>query len=362
MRHALLGCVLVAALAVPGAALTAGSTKSAATTYTIFAGEQKEIPGGFKKLPATLNQFMPSKLVIAAGDKVTFSSATFHTVTYNPKPIAPFVPDPAKGTYTGISDAAGTPFYFDGRGKLIYNLQAFGPFGPKTISGKTPASSGILSPPSEKAPPATVTYTFPKPGTFKLFCTFHPGMKETVVVKPTGSAVPKTPAQVQAAALAAQTAGWAKGKVLEASVKLPPNTVAMGIGGSVSLLAFRPKVLNVKAGTTVTFVNKAPSEPHNLVFGPPKYIEQFAKKTDLTPQGPTGPNQVSPVFPYGTDAKPYTYEGATMHGNGFFGTELTSGAPIGLPRSSKVTFATPGTFKYFCLLHGPDMGGTIVVK
>jgi plastocyanin len=361
MRHALLACVVLVALAVPGAAFTAG-TKSTASTYTVFAGEQKEVPGGFKKLPATLNQFMPSKLVIAAGDKVTFSSATFHTVTYNPKPIPPFVPDPAKGTYSGINDAAGTPFYFDGQGKFIYNLQAFGPFGPKTISGKTPASSGILSPPSEKAPPATATYSFPTPGTFTLFCTLHAGMKATVVVKPAGAAVPKTPAQVQADALLAQTAGWAKAKALEASVKVPPNTVAMGIGGAVTLFAFRPKLLTVKAGTTVTFLNRAPSEAHNLVFGPPKYIEQFGKKTDILPQGPTSPNQASPVFPYGTDKKPYTYDGATTHGNGFFGTELTAGAPIGLPRSSKITFTTPGTYKYFCLLHGPDMGGTIVVK
>ena len=26
-----------------------------------------------------------------------------------------------------------------------------------------------------------------------------------------------------------------------------------------------------------------------------------------------------------------------------------------------VTFTTPGTYKYFCWIHGPDMGGTIVV-
>jgi plastocyanin len=26
-----------------------------------------------------------------------------------------------------------------------------------------------------------------------------------------------------------------------------------------------------------------------------------------------------------------------------------------------VTFSTPGTYKYFCWIHGPDMSGTIVV-
>ena len=133
MKHLLIACVAVAALAVPGAAMTAHSTKTG-NTYTVFLGEQSEIPGGFRKAPVLLNQFMPSTLTIAAGDKVTFSSATFHTVTYTPRPIPLFLPDPKKGTYEGIVDAAGQPFYFDGRQKLIYNLAAFGPFGPFSAS------------------------------------------------------------------------------------------------------------------------------------------------------------------------------------------------------------------------------------
>ena len=135
----------------------------------------------------------------------------------------------------------------------------------------------------------------------------------------------------------------------------------MGVGGQVTLLAFLPKVLRVKAGTTVNFPNKSPSEVHNLVFGPPKYVEKIQKQTDLFPQGPKGPNQVAPFLPFASDPKPYTYAGKTMHGNGFFVTELTSGAPIGLPRASRVTFSTPGTYKFFCWIHGPDMGGTVVV-
>lgn len=135
----------------------------------------------------------------------------------------------------------------------------------------------------------------------------------------------------------------------------------MGIGGKVSLFAYYPKVLRVKSGTTVDFVNKSPSEVHNIVFGPKKYLQQWGKKTDLMPQGPNAPNQVTPILPYGTDPTPLTYDGASTHGNGFFATPLTAGAPIGLPRSSKVTFSAPGTYEYFCWIHGPDMGGTIVV-
>jgi plastocyanin len=357
VRRVLIVCVGLVVLAIAGGANGA----STATTYKVFLGEQSEIPGGFKKFPVLLNQFMPSTLTIAAGDRVTFSSASFHTVTYNPKPIPLLMPDPAKGTYTGIADSAGQPFYFDGRPKLAYNPQAFGPFGPKTISGKTPTSSGALSPRGPKAPPATATYTFPKPGSFKLFCTLHPGMEARIVVKPAGAAVPKSPAQVEAQALLAQTAGWAKGKALLASTKPGPNTVAMGVGRQTTLLAFLPKVLRVKAGTTVNFPNRSPSEVHNLVFGPPKYVEKIQKQTDLFPQGPKSPNQVAPFLPFASDPKPYTYAGKTMHGNGFFVTELTAGAPIGLPRASRVTFSTPGTYKFFCWIHGPDMGGTVIV-
>ncbi len=361
MKHVLIACVVVAALAVPGSAISARST-SAASTYTVFLGEQGPPPAGFPKLFGTINQFMPAKLVIAAGDSVTFSSASFHTVTYTPKPVPLLMPDPAKGTYAGLVDAAGTPFYFADLGKFIYNPLAFGPFGPKTISGKTPASSGALSPRSEKAPPATATYAFPKAGTYHLYCTLHPGMKQTVVVKPAGSAVPKTPDQVKAEALLQQTSGFAKLKALNANTKVAAaNTVVMGVGGKVAMFAYYPKTLKVKTGTTVTFVNKSVSEVHNIVFGPKKYLEQWGKKTDLFPTGPKGPNQVTPILPYGTDPKPTAYAGATTHGNGFFATPLTSGAPIGLPRSSRVTFSTPGTYKYFCWLHGPDMGGTIVV-
>lgn len=365
MKYALIACVAaaVAALTIPGAAISAPSGTTA-TTYTVFLGEQGPPPAAIRKLKlfGAINQFMPSKLVIAAGDSVTFSSGSFHTVTYAPKPFPLILPDPAKGTYAGIEDAAGSPFYFDTLRKFIYNAQAFAPFGPKTISGTTPVSSGGLSPRGPKAPPATATYAFPKAGTYHLFCTLHPGMKATVVVKPSGSAVPKTPDQVKAQALLQMAAGYEAGKTLATSTKAgAPNTVVMGVGGKVSLFAYYPKVLKVKAGATVNFVNKSPSEVHNIVFGPKKYVEQWGKKTDLMPQGPNSPNQVTPILPYGTDPKPATYAGATTHGNGFFATPLTAGAPIGLPRASRVKFTTPGTYHYFCWIHGPDMSGTIVV-
>jgi plastocyanin len=308
-----------------------------------------------------MDSFFPSKVTIAAGDTITFSSATFHSVAYGLKQPPFFLPDPAKGKYAQLKDAANDPFYFVGLAKAIYNGQAFGPFGGKTI-GAGPTSSGPLSPNGPNAKPATFTYSFPKAGTFKLFCTIHPGMSATVTVKPAGSKVPMSPTQVQANALEQVDAGWTKAKQQAAAAKPPAKTVYMGLGKGVTTYGYFPNKLTVKAGTTVTFVNKSPEEPHNITFGPKKYILGLQKTTDLMPAGPTGPNQVSPFLLYGSEPKGgYSYNGSN-HGNGFFATPATIGpGSVPLPRSSKVTFTKPGKYTFFCWIHGPDMKGEIDV-
>jgi plastocyanin len=121
----------------------------------------------------------------------------------------------------------------------------------------------------------------------------------------------------------------------------------------------------VKAGTTVTFVNRSRTQPHNIGFGPKKYIEHLQKTTDLMPTGPTSPNQVSPFEALGSDPRSaYVYDG-TNHGNGFFATTVTTtpdgSVGGGLPHGYRVKFTKPGTYKYFCWIHGPDMAGKIVV-
>src|SRR5262249_32157546 len=225
-------------------------------------------------------------------------------------------------------------------------------------------SSGALSPQGNgpNAKPATFTYSFPKAGTFKLFCTVHPGMSATVTVKPAGSEVPLSPTQVQAAALQGINAGWAKAKAQAAAAKPPAKTVYMGLGDEATTFGYFPNKLSVKVGTTVTFVNKSPKEPHNTTFGPKKYIQQLEKTTDLMPQGPTGPNQVSPFLLYGSEPKGgYKYDG-TNHGNGFFATPVTIGpGSVPLPRSTSITFTKPGKYTFFCWIHGPDMKGEIDV-
>jgi plastocyanin len=357
--------VLVMSAALAALAFAAQAT---AANYQVMLGESQ--PCGFAPCKGvsgvpkgtTLDQFLPSTVVINAGDTITYSSGSFHTASYVPKAPPLLLPDPAKGKYASVKDAAGMPFYFTGLPKFIYNPLAFGPFGPKTVSGSTPTSSGALSPAGPKAKPATFTYTFPKTGTYKMVCTIHPGMSGTVVVRAAGAPVPKTPAQVVAQALAAQTASWAQAKASVAASHPPANTVFMGVGNGPTLLGYLPQTLTVKAGTTVTFVNRSPQEVHNAVWGPKKYILGLQKTTDLFPTGPGSPNQVSPFLLYGSEPKgQYTYDGKN-HGNGYLSMPLTTGTPgVPLPHSWKITFSTPGSFSYFCWIHGPDMAGKVVV-
>lgn len=354
MRKTLLIACSLVALAVAGPAAAHGT---AAGQTTVLVGEQDRPPAGVPK-SATLNLFFPSKVVVRAGSKVTFTSRGFHTVSFVKGKTPPiFMPDPSGAAYEGIVDAAGEEFAFNSLTALIFNVAAFAPSGGKTIDGRATASTGVLAP-GPNGKPVSATYLFPKPGTYKLVCLIHPGMSTLVVVKPKAASVPGTD---EVAAVAKRQVDTAWGKALAASkTKAPKNTVYAGIGAQATLLAFLPEKLTVKAGTTVRFVAGTTSEPHNIALGPQKWLDAFQKKNDLFPQGPKGKNQASPFFAYGSDpGQKLVYDG-TNHGNGVLVTPLTSKAGP-LPRAASVTFAKAGTYKYFCLLHGPDMAGTIVV-
>lgn len=352
----------VIVLAALGALVTGhlafGGTDQAGS-WPVLVGEQTKPPAGTPK-GTTLNQYFPGRLTVNAGDKVRFSSFGFHTVTYlaggRPSPLV--VPDPQKTLYEGINDDAGQPFYFNGMPKFVYNGPVFAPGGPKTIRRGTPASSGVIVAQSPKKP-VTATYAFPQTGAFKLLCNVHPGMEMTVVVKTKGAAVPSAE-EVEARAKAETDAAWAKAKAL-AATKLPARTVAVGVGGKTTILDMLPNVLTVKAGTTVKFVNRAPSEPHNVAFGPLKYLDKFMKQTDFLPMGPNAKNQVTPVFVYGSDPRGTAHEGKTTHGNGFYATGLNDAIRGALPNSVRITFATPGKYHFICLIHGPDMAADIRV-
>lgn len=338
---------------------------ASAATYDVWAGPGylSAPPAGAPKMMAP-NLFFPSKLQVHVGDSVRFRSADFHTATYlgstsiSTLPI--FTRDPANGTYSGINDAAGTPFYFNGLPKFVYNPAALAPAGSAAIVKGTLSSSGVLSKSGWKV-------TFSKTGTYVFNCLVHPMMKISITVKAKKARIPSA-ASVRAnmakeLAFAVKTA-----TVLDKTVPSDPTTVYVGVGksvpgGSVEIMGFRPQVLKIKAGTTVTFLQNSPMEPHDMVFGPPDWVKNFLQTTDLIPQGPGAPNQVEPVFFYGTDptSAPYVYSGSN-HGNGFLATPLLGPPGTPLPKQFQITFTKPGVYKYICGLHGPDMNGEIDVS
>jgi plastocyanin len=356
----LIGATTLAVLAFAG--------QASAANVTVWAGPGflKAPPAGVPKT-ADANLFFPNRVVIRVGDTVTFKSDGFHTATFlgthKASEFQVFVPAPG-ATYSGVTDAAGSPFYFNGQQKFAYNIpQIFAPSGSNVISGGADVhSSGILD--NKKG----YTFKFTKPGDYVFRCLVHAMMTVHVVVKPSTAAVMSSSAILKANA-AELNAVIATAKALDKAAPQAANTVYAGVGkqvpgGSIELMAFKPQKLTVKVGTTVTFQLNSPMEVHNMVFGPEAYLKDSFKTLDLVPQGPSQPNQVWPFFFYGTDpasAGVYTFSGTASHGNGFFATGLLGPTGTPLPQALKITFASPGTYKYICGIHGEDMNGEIVV-
>jgi len=297
---------------------------------------------------------------------VTFKSQGFHTATYlgshKSSEFQVFNPATDGSKYTGINDASGAPFWFNGQPLFQYNAsQVLAPVASNVIKGGSDVqSSGILS---KKG----YTYKFTKPGDYVFHCLIHGMMSMHVVVKAKTAKV-QTATQILSATAVELNAAVATAKAIDKLVPAEANTVYAGVGkqvpgGSIELMAFKPQKLTVKVGTTVTWKINSPMEIHNMVFGPDDYVKQSFKTLDLTPFGPGQPNQVWPFFFFGTDpfqSGVYTYNG-TNHGNGFLVTPLLGPPESPLLKTFSITFTAPGSFKYICGMHGPDMNGEIDV-
>ncbi|MDE2483540.1 MAG: hypothetical protein KGN02_15295 [bacterium] len=115
-----------------------------------------------------------------------------------------------------------------------------------------------------------------------------------------------------------------------------PQSWSIVAGGSsqseaVQALDFYPNALTIHAGDTVTWSNGT-SIPHTVSIPQPG---------QSPPGGPPNPAPVGGG----------TYDGSTYVSSGF----ITNG------KSYAVTFTKPGTYAYYCIVHLPEMAGTIVV-
>ncbi|HEX3979224.1 MAG TPA: plastocyanin/azurin family copper-binding protein [Solirubrobacteraceae bacterium] len=331
-------------------------------TKVVFAGPSpavnkvaaKLVPKSFvKAFNPDINAFFSKKTTINVGDTVSFQIAGFHDIDLPGKAGAPlpFIV-PGKTLVSGINDAAGNPFWFNGKVPTVgVNPALLAPSKGKTYNGSQRLVSGL---PAGKPKPFNVKFT--KAGTYKFFCDIHPGMIGTVVVKPGGQTIPS--AKQDAKAQAAQATVDIKGALKAAKAKLPANTVSLGESapGGVELFSMFPASLTVNANTVVTFqMSKDSFETHTATFGTTPVLKKLAKGFE----GVSFPAQG--VFP--SDPTQPISESLTAHGDGFANTGALDTSPKSttIPSSGKIDFTQAGTYHFICLIH-PFMHGTIIVK
>ncbi len=113
------------------------------------------------------------------------------------------------------------------------------------------------------------------------------------------------------------------------------NAGASGHSAAFQGLQFYPKTITIDAGDTVTWTYAGP-EPHTV---------SFLGSGQATPPPPSDPSAPRP-------AGGATYDGSTYTSSGY----------IAGGYSYSLTFTKPGTYAYYCLLHQPEMQGTVIVN
>ncbi len=334
---------------------------ASATTKVVSIGPSRADEETFNKVGADVNDFFPHGTTIHAGDSVSFKPGQFHTVDLPPKGGKPLGLLAAAGAVSGVLDAAGAPFWFNGQPAVTINRGlAKVLYGKKvTYTGAKRVESGLPLAPRLKA----FTVKFPRAGSYTFYCNVHTGMKGTVRVVSKRHKVPS--AKADAKALSAQIARDLKTAKGLAVTTVPAGNVSVGASGKggVELYAMLPATQTVPVGTTLKFSMSALSfEDHTATFGPgdpenqpTSYLGELAASFNSPA---IAPEAVYPSEPPGTIGS----LSPTLHGNGFWNAGVmdnTSATP--LPNSSSLTFGAAGTYQFYCLIH-PFMHGTITVQ
>ena len=160
--------------------------------------------------------------------------------------------------------------------------------------------------------------------------------------------------------------------------KMAPRTVSVQAGAgqdTVDLLAFLPEKVRIRVGDTVTW--KFEGDIHTVTFATGTTPAGLIIPSSQAPPGeviprvflpvpgaPPGVNMMNPVLVYPTrkaDQPVEKYSGTGYVNSGMMSkTTLFQGTPP--IQTFSVTFDTPGTFQYLCLLHQEfGMRGTVEV-
>lgn len=167
-------------------------------------------------------------------------------------------------------------------------------------------------------------------------------------------------------------------------VSVDGNKPEAGLPVTETLLAYYPKALSVHPGDTVEFGLADSGEPHTAALGtlvdkvaalaktlkpntePPPAAQALLKQVpDLLPQGPGDAIQAGAQPCFQATGLPSTKAACAVKTGDFTGTEslvstgwLSPDSPFALKISDS---AKPGTYNFYCQLHGPSMGGTLTV-
>ena len=268
---------------------------------------------------ASLNRFYVSDITVHPGDLVNFNWAGFHTVTFNPL-AGKSVLDYAFAGLTG-SDTLDTP---------------------TTFVNATPGGGGPGSPPP---PPFTITIGNNLPnGTYHFQCMLHQYMHGAIHV--TRGHLPSTDAENKTRANAQMAADIARSVALNAAFTRRglenEGEALVGAGDhTIDLINYYPTEVRVQAGEQVTFKLVDFGDPHSVTFG-------YAT-APLQPPGEIFASAPSPATYSGGDLN----SGYLMTTSQFNYWHLAGVLP-GFTRRSEytITFTTPGTYGFYCTLHG----------
>ena len=337
-------------------------------TFTAYMGNEIFTEPG-EKSSWQAWRFYPENITVNAGDLIAWKhngGVEAHTVTLlGPVNKVPDFPLPP----------AGSPPRIEANPLVVL------PQGPAEYDGSAYVNSGVVS--SDIPGPKEYKLTFTKPGTYIFLCQVHGGqapdgtlvgMVGQVTVQSAGSALPKTPAQVEADAKAMMSAdetaaAQAEPDAKEQAVSSKPgpngtmvhhvNTgyqLPVGtLGAVLDYMRFTPENIEINVGDTVEWSSSTPTGFHNVVFGE----EPDALQIEPQPAGP-------PKVFLNTDV--FAPVGAKVHtGTGVYSSGILTG-PQGPPfpgagTTYSLKFNQPGRFEYVCALHYHNgMDGRVVAR
>ena len=295
--------------------------------------------GGGNETDIGTNRFYVNDITVHPGDTVEFEWGGFHTVTFNPpanSSIFDFFAPSASSTLAAPGD----------------------------FINATPAGGGPGSPPP---PPFVLTIGNNLPnGAYHYRCSIHQFMKGVVRVT-RGELEGKDSDNVKrgtAQRLADEARAVSLDKKLTRQAAGKDGEALAGAGDRVAeFIKFYPSAITVGVGDELTFTEADLHEPHSVTFGP----------VAGNPQDPT-----FGVFPSGP-GNPEAYDGAAALNSGYlfhksqydFWNLKNSPVSAARPRTQfSVTFTKPGSYPFYCVLHGfrdpatgqvGGMSGTVTV-